>query len=329
VNIAHAIYPRRNDLSPVVRVLIDFFVAEAPVRLVVLKEHQKLRRRYSAIHRPFLARTMSHNPLNIAVSARIHWGTPEQAGVYQKDGYFLEHSVANLLLRHGALATMVPPLRDTQGFAHAESHACSYADYAVLCDGLVLQGGADMTPHHYGEAAQKPEWAGDAGRDEYELALIAAFCVAGKPILGICRGMQVLNVYFGGSLHQDIETDFGSGDIHRDGVHYEKPLHAVTFVPNSALARTYANVAAPQVNTIHHQCVKKLGTNLIVEARADDGIIEAFRHATLPILGVQWHPEFHDPTDAARLPSTPLMRDFLKTCAAVLAKTQGETALQV
>jgi putative glutamine amidotransferase len=272
---------------------------------------------------------MPQRPLNIAVSARIHWGTPEQAGVYQKDGYFLEHSVANLLLRHGALATMVPPLRDTQGFAHGESHACSYADYAALCDGLVLQGGADMAPFHYGEVAAKAEWVGDPGRDEYELALIAAFCAAGKPILGICRGMQVLNVYFGGSLHQDIETQLGGGNTHRDGVHYEKPLHPVTFTPHSTLARTYANVAHAQVNTIHHQCVKKLGTDLIVEARADDGIIEAFRHATLPILGVQWHPEFHDPADAARLPSTPLMREFLNNCSAISANQAEETAPQL
>jgi putative glutamine amidotransferase len=272
---------------------------------------------------------MPQRPLHIAVSARIHWGTPEQSGVYQKDGYFLEHSVANLLLRHGALATMVPPLRDTQGFTHGESHACSYADYAAHCDGLVLQGGADMAPHHYGETAGKPEWAGDPGRDEYELALIAAFCAAGKPILGICRGMQVLNVYFGGSLHQDIETQLGGGDTHRDGVHYEKPLHAIHFAPNSALAHTYAGVATPKVNSIHHQCVNKLGANLIVEARADDGIIEAFRHATLPVLGVQWHPEFHDPADAVRLPSTPLLHEFLHTCGAVLAKNARETAPQV
>ena len=257
---------------------------------------------------------MPSPPLNIAVSARIHWGTPEQAGVYQKDGYFLEHSVANLLLRHGALATMVPPLRDTQAFTRAEAHTRSYADYAALCDGLVLQGGADVAPGYYKEQPRAPQWVGDARRDEYELALIDAFCKAGKPILGICRGMQLLNVYFGGSLRQDIEMDLGGGHIHRDDVDYEKPLHPITFEQGSTLARTYAQFSAPKVNSIHHQCVKTLGAHLVVEARAADGIIEAFRHATLPVLGVQWHPEFHDPADSLRLPSTPLIRDFLQEC---------------
>ncbi len=257
---------------------------------------------------------MPPRPLNIAVSARIHWGTPEQAGVYQKDGYFLEHSVANLLLRNNALATMVPPLRDTQAFTHSETHVRRYTDYAALCDGLLLQGGADVAPKHYRELPRAPDWAGDTERDEYELALIDAFCKAGKPILGICRGMQLLNVYFGGSLHQDIEMDLGGGHTHRDDVEYEKPLHPIAFEAGSGLAHTYANVAMPHVNSIHHQCVKALGAHLVVEARAVDGIIEAFRHATLPILGVQWHPEFHDPADSRRLPSTPMLRDFLQAC---------------
>ncbi len=253
--------------------------------------------------------------LNIAVSARIHWGTPTQVGIYQKDHYYIEHSIAHMLTRCGALPLMAPPLRATQGFAPGGTHNVTLADYAHLCDGLVLQGGADVAPMHYGEKARDSAWAGDARRDEYELALIDAFCAPGKPILGICRGMQLLNVYFGGTLHQDIPTDIGSRVLHRDGEIFERPSHAVQIVAGSALAQIYSSASTRMVNTIHHQCVNLLAPNLIAEAHAPDGIVEAFHHRSKPVRGVQWHPELHDPARTDRLSADALVDEFLHTCS--------------
>jgi putative glutamine amidotransferase len=261
--------------------------------------------------------------LNIAVSARIHHGTPEDIGVYRKDNYLIEHSVAHLLSRHGALVTTVPPLRNTQAFTQPESYTVSYDDYATHCDGLLMQGGADMAPESYGEAPRDPKWAGDAARDAYELALVDAFARAGKPILGICRGLQVLNVYFGGSLRQDIPDELGNLIAHRDLVHYERAFHDVQLVAGGTLATLYADAPHLSVNTIHHQCVKKLGAGLDIEATAPDGIIEAFRHQRLPILAVQWHPEFHDPAETSVLASAALMQYFLNQCIAAAAAPHG------
>ncbi len=261
--------------------------------------------------------------LNIAVSARIHHGTPEDVGVYRKDNYLIEHSVAHLLSRHGVLMTAVPPLRDTQSFTRPETYIVRYDDYAAHCDGLLMQGGADMAPASYGETPRNPQWAGDAVRDAYELALVAAFVRAGKPILGICRGLQVLNVHFGGSLRQDIPEEVGHTLAHRDEIHYERAFHDVALAPDGVLAQLYAHAPHLRVNTIHHQCVKQLGAGLVVEASAPDGVIEAFRHRTLPILAVQWHPEFHDPAEAGVLASADLMQYFLKQCGARAEPPRG------
>ena len=131
------------------------------------------------------------------------------------------------------------------------------------CAALLLPGGGDIAPD---------------GLDDEETAVIRAFIDAGKPILGICRGMQALNVYFGGTLFADI------------------PGHRVTGIdmihPTAAegpVAELFGS--APVVNSTHHQAVDRLGDGLVICQRAPDGIVEAFYHASLPILGVQWHPE--------------------------------------
>ena len=98
-------------------------------------------------------------------------------------------------------------------------------DYADTLDGLVLQGGNDVAPETYGETPLHPDWAGDRVRDRYEIELIDAFVRAGKPVFGICRGLQLLNVMFGGTLLQDIATQRPASRAHRDGSAFERHFH--------------------------------------------------------------------------------------------------------
>ena len=151
------------------------------------------------------------------------------------------------------------------------------------CAGLILCGGVDVDPSRYGEALDGATDI-DQDRDASEFALARAFIEAGKPVFGICRGSQLLNVYFGGTLHQHMFNTV----LHRSGTDIDRE-HEVEAVPNSVIEQLYGKRFV--VNSVHHQAVKTLGTDLTVTHRSDDGIIEGFQHNSLPIFAVQWHPE--------------------------------------
>ena len=158
------------------------------------------------------------------------------------------------------------------------------------CDGLLLPGGADIDPKIYGhENTASVEI--DAERDRIELEAFNLFLNAGKPILGICRGTQLINAAMGGTLHQDIPN-------HKqvDGVDTLHPSHTT----DETLIKLYGESFI--INSSHHQCVDKLGDGLEAVQWSDDNIVEAIRHKTLPIFGVQWHPErLREPTDGWKL----------------------------
>ena len=163
------------------------------------------------------------------------------------------------------------------------------------------------------EKPLRPEWEGDEIRDRYELSLVRAFHAAGKPVLGICRGAQLINVAFGGTLYQDIPTQLPQSQVHVTDS-YEKHRHEIRFEPGSGLARLYRSVEKPTVTSIHHQSIKTLGRGLRVEAWSEpDGVVEAVRaNGKGYVLAVQWHPEFHHPGDAATLDSAPILEEFLE-----------------
>lgn len=151
-------------------------------------------------------------------------------------------------------------------------------------------------------------------RDRYEIDLIRAFAAAGKPVFGICRGLQLINVAYGGTLLQDIATQRPAALEHRVLGHYEHHHHAVEFVPGTRLASLFPGVARATTNSIHHQGIKDLAPGFVVEARCpDDGMIEAVRCCTGSgfVAGVQWHPEFHDPAHPETLDDRALRDDFL------------------
>ena len=156
------------------------------------------------------------------------------------------------------------------------------ADPAAF-DGLLLPGGADVDPAR----SNQPNIAAQALEpelDELQLTALDRFAKAGKPALGICRGHQLMNVYMGGTLIQNLT----SCDIHRwteDG----DRVHGTVAEPGSWIAALYG-LRFP-TNSAHHQAVDKPGAGMIVDQRSEDGVIEATHHESLPLFSVQWHPE--------------------------------------
>ncbi len=166
------------------------------------------------------------------------------------------------------------------------------------CDGLLLTGSAsNVEPHHYGGPASKPGTPHDPNRDATTLPLIPRAIAAGLPVLAICRGFQEVNVAFGGTLHQRLHEVPGYFDHREDeagalDVQYG-PAHEVLLEPEGTLHKI-AGRDRLQVNSLHWQGIETLGRGLAVEARATDGVIEAFRVTGAPsfALSVQWHPEW-------------------------------------
>lgn len=156
---------------------------------------------------------------------------------------------------------------------------CCTGEASRSCDALLLPGGGDMEPWRYGQEntashSMEPE------RDAAELLLLDEFLAAGKPVLGVCRGLQVINVYFGGTLIQDVP-----GHSQIDGADSRHDTH----IAPSLLCDLYGG--ALRVNSAHHQAAGRLGSGLLAVQWAKDGVLEGIVHKTLPVWAVQWHPE--------------------------------------
>lgn len=156
------------------------------------------------------------------------------------------------------------------------------------CDGLLLSGGADVNPTLYQETAHSTVNEVYDVIDEQDLALIDCFVKAKKPILGICRGMQILNVYFKGSLIQDIPATFPlMQEIHSQTTPRATPAHSVNFVEGSLAYEIFG--AQCVVNSFHHQALKDVPACFTVSGISEEGIVEAIESEN--IIALQWHPE--------------------------------------
>lgn len=164
------------------------------------------------------------------------------------------------------------------------------ADYLPLFDGVAFLGGADVDPTFFGEEPHMRLGKTYRKRDLFEIELLKQAVDANKAILGICRGLQLINVGLGGTLYQDLSEDPLAQLKHSQAAMGNQPSHHVTVVPDSTLATLTGK--RPYVNSRHHQAIKDVAPSLRVTASADDQVIEALESkADDQILGVQWHPE--------------------------------------
>ena len=191
--------------------------------------------------------------------------------------------------------------------AGAEAVVKHLPDIDTSYDGLLLTGGSDVDPKYYNESIDGAIGI-DNERDAAEFALVKAFVEAGKPVMGICRGHQLINVFFGGSLYQHLPES----DAHRS-TKGEKIHHEVTALPDSIVGKLYGTSFV--VNSTHHQAVKALGDGLRATAYWADKYVEAYEHTTLPVFGVQWHPERMDTGDK-------IFEYFVKVCEKEKDKTE-------
>lgn len=216
---------------------------------------------------------------------------------------YLENDMARYLAQEGVLPILIPDLDDKFLMPILDQ-----------MDAFVFQGGSDLAPQTYGEEPIG-EWKGDIYRDKYELKLLDFAIKNSKPVFAICRGFQLMNAYFGGTLYQDIATQNTAAETHRSADLYDTIKHPISFVKGSYLEKLYQDVENPQVNTVHHQAVKDLGDYLEIYATAEDGLIEAFGYSKEPpgkVTGVQWHPEFSHTLENELIDADKLYQAFLK-----------------
>jgi putative glutamine amidotransferase len=171
------------------------------------------------------------------------------------------------------------------------SDASAAGAYLALCQGIVITGGDfDIPPERYGEVRRASCGREKAARTAFEWALCEAALAGRVPLLGVCGGMQLMNVVRGGTLFQDLGQDLGVRS-HEQPCPKDAPSHPVEIVPDSLLARLLGKQPL-MVNSTHHQAVRAVGAGVLASARAPDGVVEAIELPDLPFaLGVQWHPE--------------------------------------
>ncbi len=253
--------------------------------------------------------TITSNPV-VGVSCNFFHADPERPLYKNKVLQYVEEKLVLAIVRAGGLAIMLPDL---------QSEALD-ARLIDLIDGLVLGGGADVSPQTYGEHPLDPAWGGDPVRDRYERRLVDTAIACGRPVLGVCRGAQLLNAASGGTLYQDIKTHYPTTPmVHRDWHRYDLVEHDVKLATGSWIASVYGQ-SQLLVNTAHHQCIKTVAPGFVPSAWAPDGIVEGIECIDRDrfIVGVQWHPEWLDDIPEAspqRASGQPIFAAFIETCA--------------
>lgn len=219
------------------------------------------------------------------------------------DRIFLNHAYLEAVRHFGGIPLVIP----------AEAGEAEQAFLLSQCDGLLLTGGDDIDPALYGETVLNGTVFPAPERDVGEPRLCAMALKRDLPILGICRGLQILNVYFGGTLYQDIPAQLETDVPHKMERPFERIIHDCVLIPDSPLAKL-AGRETIGVNSFHHQAVKDVAPGLSVMAKAKDGIVEAVWEPQAKFLwAVQWHPEMLWPVEDA---SAKIFEAFIRACEA-------------
>ena len=200
----------------------------------------------------------------------------------EKDSYWMLPGYMKMVERCGAVPLMLPLTTEEPLLAAAFE----------LCDGILLTGGQDVSPSLYGQPLSPLCGEVCEARDEMDRRLLISAIGADKPVLGICRGLQLMNAALGGTLYQDLPTEYGTTAEHCMKPPYDRGVHSVCLLDDTPL-HDLLGVDEISVNSYHHQAVKDPASCLKTMAVSADGLIEAMY---LPgkrfIWGVQWHPEF-------------------------------------
>lgn len=207
-------------------------------------------------------------------TAGLFQGIPDVLAHLEGDWYYADY--ARGVLRAGGLPVNLPLDVDP-------------ALFLEHLDGILLSGGADIGPERYGAESETDAYPPEPERDAFELSLLDAAVAFEMPVLGICRGLQMINVHAGGTLHQHVPKHA------RYDIPANSRSHPIDILDGSALASLYGQ--SHEVNSLHHQTIDQVGADLRVTATDGQHTIEGLEHLHLPIVAVQWHPEMLDTRD--------------------------------
>jgi putative glutamine amidotransferase len=237
-----------------------------------------------------------YRPLRVALTTTIE----DRTGPYARPSVFLYTSYIHALEQIGMASVLITP-------SHSPGAIASLLD---VCCGLVLSGGEDVDPARYGEDPSPALGAVTPARDEMEFRALGCAIEGQLPVLGICRGAQLMNVHFGGSLYQDIGTEVPGDLLHEQREPWGQRSHRAEVDCDSMLC-SIVGTERLFINSCHHHAVKRLGRGLRIVARAEDGMVEAIEHESYPwMLGVQWHPERNEATASEADPDRRILLAF-------------------
>lgn len=218
----------------------------------------------------------------------------------EKDSLWMLPGYLNGVRQAGGLPIMLP----------LTTNGSEILQLVEMCDGFLFTGGHDVAPELYDETELDGLVVKNPTRDHMETTLLKLALEQNKPVLGICRGIQFINVALGGSLYQDIPTQHPSEINHRQEKPYHVPSHKVNLVKGSPLSVMLGGIDELMVNSYHHQAVKEVAPTLQVMATSEDGLVEAVCRLDVHFLwAVQWHPEFAYVSDP---PSAKIFNAFVK-----------------
>lgn len=223
---------------------------------------------------------------------------------YGRDSLWLVPGYMEGIAHAGGLPIMLPLTSNTD----------IIEQLVQMCDGFLMTGGQDVSPSIYN--APKTALCGEcsAERDHMETVLLEKALAADKPVLGICRGIQLLNAFLGGTLYQDIPTEYPSELKHHQAPPYDVPSHEINILSETPLYQIFGKDRIA-VNSYHHQAIKDLSPQLKVMALATDGLAEAvYMPNKLFVWALQWHPEFSYRTDEN---SRRIFEAFVQSCGKI------------